>query len=229
MSTIRTILFLCAAVSLGASVIDADGVLAQTSSEIPASAEYSIDNSGGTLYEQNLCAINTLYLGLRYIGDNDVDYSKLADKFEDVRVKGASLKQIKRFLDEKGIPCRFAEISFKDFSELPEGLMAFALKENRDPLNLSHLYFMRVLKDKTIQVVDIPSPMQIIEKPKITTERFFCLLVSKKEELLPAECLFSRKILLVFFFLFTFLVLFLSATVLNKRKSKDKRHVDVKK
>jgi hypothetical protein len=129
-----------------------------------------------------LCGVNSLYIALRFIGDERPNFDALLRHFPNARKDGTSFRELTRYFDAYGIPWRYAKIGREQLREINNGVVFFVLTQYEGG---AHLHIMRKKDSGTVQIIDAPDVFLERNIEKMDGTVLDCLLVARTAGDLP--------------------------------------------
>jgi hypothetical protein len=146
------------------------------------------------------CGINSLYLALRYLGEEGgaENYGKLARTFPLIETEGMSLEQIQDYLRACGFFCSFTKINEGTIKCIDTENLAFVLRREG---RREHIFLLRRDKQKNLQAVDSTKGTWKFSDAEIKTLGGHAVFVGKNKMTLPPEETLIEKHLLAILFI----------------------------
>ncbi|MDR2980922.1 MAG: hypothetical protein LBV12_01600 [Puniceicoccales bacterium] len=130
---------------------------------------------GDSTDPSQLCGINSLYVALKLLGEDELDYLALLEKFPQAKEAGVSLREIEQYLVQKGYCCQYAKLEKETLPVLDQAKLTFVLNEAGSP----HIFLMRSKNNGAIQIIDPPHDPFLFEAEKMRDRSFAALVVSE--------------------------------------------------
>lgn len=124
-----------------------------------------------------LCGVNCLYVVMRLVGDEPVEYAELLSAFPGAAKNGISLNEIKAFLQSRHISCSARFSNDSAIVKQKNGVLALVVVDEN--CSTPHIIIKRAIGGDKIQIIDPSFGVSELSSKSFSDNKQACLFVSR--------------------------------------------------